>query len=114
MFVLNVSRQIEAAHHNGPPGNRCQTNHGHSWLISVQFTYTDANLNAFGWGPDFGKIKAIIDAYDHKDLNQELSIPPSAENFAKTIFDRLHVELGFIPDWVEIEEGKGNKVRYTG
>lgn len=113
-FTSRVERVISAAHHNGPPESRCRNNHGHDWKIIVEFTYT--KLNEFGWGPDFGDIKQIIDYFDHGvggDLNVKLAPkPPSAENFAEDIYRRLAEWFGKAPDFVEVHEGNGNSVRY--
>lgn len=116
MYESRVERQIEAAHHNGPPESRCYTNHGHSWFITAVFQYNDEAVsnNEWGWGPDFGVIKAVIDEYDHQDLNNKLTtLPPSAENFARVIYDNLHLRTGFQPWYVEVKEGNGNSVRFS-
>lgn len=117
MFESRVERQIEAAHHNGPEGGRCFNNHGHTWKITAVFQYgNDIVANSpYGWGPDFGDIKAVIDEYDHKDLNTKMTtIPPSAENFARVLYDQLTIKTGLAPWYVEVHEGGGNSVRYDG
>lgn len=112
-FVSRVERTISAAHHNGPPGNRCEVNHGHDWRVIVQFSYALDDLNEYGWGPDFGAIKMIIDSFDHKDLNERLAPrAPSAEHFAMKLFSEFADYFGGAPDYVEIFEGAGNSVRY--
>lgn len=114
MWVSRVEKTISAAHHNGPPDNKCANNHGHDWRVIVQFTYDV--LNEWGWGPDFGMIKRIIDSYDHGvggDLNVRLHPdPPSAENFARELYTALAEYFGFPPDFVEVHEGNENSVRY--
>ena len=117
MFESRVERQIEAAHHNGPPESKCYTNHGHSWKVIVVFQYPNSvvSLSKYGWGPDFHDVKRIIDEYDHKDLNDKMGagIPPSAENLARVLYDQFSIKLGFKPKYVELHEGSGNSVRYT-
>lgn len=114
MFTTRVVRQIEAAHHNGPPGSKCYTNHGHSWTIITEFQIPDKQIKMsdFGWGVDFHLIKSVIDEYDHQDLNRMFQ-PPSAELLAMTLYDRLKKKTGFTPAYVEVHEGSGNSVRYS-
>jgi len=112
MFTAHVRRTIGAAHHNGPPGHKCLTNHGHSWVIDVEISYPEERLSEYGWGPDFGVIKSILDSYDHQDLN-EMMAKPSAEFFSKTLFHLIAERTSFTPDWVKVAEGpEGNEVTY--
>lgn len=117
MFTSRVERTISAAHHNGPPGNRCENNHGHDWHIVIELRYEEADLNEYGWGPDFGSIKKLIDEYDHGvngDLNLMLApLPPSAENLAKALWERCRIRFALLPLSVTVHEGKGNSVTYT-
>lgn len=114
MFTSRIERQIEAAHHNGPPGNKCEFNHGHSWTVIVTFEYDDMSLDAYGWGPPFGLVKEIIDQFDHKDLNEMLDgRKPSAENFSKYLYYEIMGKTGVRPASVQLFEGKGNSVTFT-
>jgi 6-pyruvoyl-tetrahydropterin synthase len=116
VFTTRVVRQIEAAHHNGPEGSKCYTNHGHSWKILVEVQVEDRKVNdsEYGWSVDFHAIKEVIDFYDHKDLNAEFfDTPPSAENLARNLWFRIFQETGFQPTFVEVHEGSGNSVRFS-
>jgi 6-pyruvoyl-tetrahydropterin synthase len=114
VFQARVERTISAAHHNGPKDSKCHLNHGHDWGVKVQFKYFYPELNQYGWGPDFGLVKKVLDRYDHQDLNlMMVGIPPSAENFAVELYDTLYKETAWQPEWVEVDEGNGNSVRYT-
>lgn len=112
-FTARVERSISAAHHNGPPGSRCRTNHGHDWFIVVEIEYTESELDGYGWGPDFGAVKRVLDAFDHKDLNEIMQEPSSSENFALRIFNAVRQATTFTPKSVEVNEGNGNRVTYT-
>jgi 6-pyruvoyl-tetrahydropterin synthase len=118
MYESRVVRQIEAAHHNGPPGHKCEVNHGHTWGITVVFQYTNESVSndTYGWGPEFGAVKKIIDQYDHQDLNDKFGpgIPPSAENLARVLYDQFVIQLGASVKYVQVNEGSGNSVRYLG
>lgn len=110
MWTSRVERTVSAAHHNGPLGGKCATNHGHDWHIVVEFTYEDLD-SAYGWGPDFGIVKKTLDEYDHQDLNTLMPVP-SAELFARHLFEELADATGCVPDFVQVSEGHGNKVTY--
>lgn len=118
MFTSRVERVFEAAHHNGPPGHRCQTNHGHSWKVVVELEYDFGDLTDYGWGPDFGFVKRLLDErvihrLDHQDLNDIFGdeFKPSAENLANWIFGQLEFDLPHLSA-VTIHEGGGNSVTY--
>jgi 6-pyruvoyl-tetrahydropterin synthase len=116
-YHSSVERTISAAHHNGPDGNKCQRNHGHDWHIEVGFTFTRKQLDNYGWGPDYGTVKKVIDDFDHQDLNEHpefriQDLPPSSENFAYILAQLLTNETGFEPEYVTVDEGNGNSVTY--
>ena len=106
----SVDREIAAAHHNGPKGSKCHTNHGHTWKIRVSFVYEA--LDQWGWGPDFHAVKVAIDSIDHKDLNEILSEPASAENVGRYIAQTVYEMTGEVPTEVSVDEGSGNSVVY--
>lgn len=113
MFTSRVERTISAAHRNGPEGGKCARNHGHDWKITVEFSYEDDQVDQYGWGPDFGLVKLVLDGYDHQDLNDKMKDQAaSAENFAKVLYAELHKTTGFAPDFVQVYEGNGNSVTY--
>ncbi len=116
MFTSTVEKQIEAAHHNGPPSSRCHINHGHSWHFRVVLSFGEAELDEHGWGVDFGIVKSLIEELDHTDLNEHPlldGLMPSAENLCRVIFFETIQRTGKQPDYVEVHEGKGNTMRYT-
>ena len=118
-WTLHVEEDFSSAHANGPEGHKSNTMHGHDWLATVEVTYDKLDEN--GWGPDFGAIKAIIKPLDHKNLNDLFDgtlghfawMKPSAENIAKWLFHQVWGVTGYKPDFVEINEGGANRVRYT-
>jgi len=116
MYQSHVEAEVAAAHSNGPEGQKCYTMHGHDWLIEVTIEYED--LDDYGWGPGFGEIKSIIRKYDHKNLNEEVLVAPSAENLARILYDEIVQNLLFerTDAWtlaVKVHEGGGNWVEFT-
>lgn len=125
-FISRVEKTISAAHHNGPEDNKCHNIHGHDFRVVVQYTYDQ--LDEYGWGPDFGGIKKIIEKYDHGvgpidglgnrlpnfTLNKWLAPdPPSAEHLARRIYQELADWFNLAPDFVRVHEGSGNSVSYN-
>jgi 6-pyruvoyltetrahydropterin/6-carboxytetrahydropterin synthase len=117
-WTLHVEEDFSSAHHNGPPGHKCNETHGHDWKAIVEVTYFE--VNTIGWGPDFGAIKALIKPLDHKDLNVYFDgtlghygpFPPSAENIAQWLYQAVFDLIGTQPDFVEVHEGGANRVTY--
>lgn len=115
MWRSHVEAVASASHSNGPEGQKCFNDHGHDWKIEVECVYNE--IDEWGWGPPFGAIKDIIRHYDHNGrLNDLMEGPPSAERFAKLIYDRVVAEITHEnPDVVVIvtvHEGEGNKVTF--
>lgn len=109
-----MERQFEAAHHNGPEHSRCHNNHGHTWKVKVELEYD--SLDQYGWGPDFGVVKQVIDRFDHTDLNDYMK-SPSAENVAVFLTENLNSAFATHPGnvrvrQVEVGEGGGNFVTF--
>lgn len=94
MFNLTIIVDFEAAHYIPNYPGKCCRLHGHNWKVEVMVT--GSQLNELGMLIDFRDLKAevnqIIDKLDHYYLNETepfTTIPPTAENLAKYIFDEL-------------------------
>lgn len=124
-WILHVEKEISAAHHAGPPGHRCQTNHGHDFLIVIEISYSV--LDEYGWGPDFAALKKILAPLDHNDLNEFFAdplrhagwMPPTSENLSEWLYEEVkdYLEQGgnkweAVVDFVRVQEGAGNHVTY--
>ena len=94
MYELKVKSEFEAAHFIKNYQGKCARLHGHNWIVEA--FAQGSELNELGILIDFKIFKAelnkIINELDHQYLN-ELEIfktkNPTAENIAKTIFDKL-------------------------
>jgi len=95
MFELRVITRFAAAHRLTMVGTKCENLHGHNWKIEVYVK--GSSIDAGGVLVDFGVIKRhvreLMESLDHKYLNEldyfQDGTPPSSENIAKYLADRL-------------------------
>jgi 6-pyruvoyltetrahydropterin/6-carboxytetrahydropterin synthase len=96
VFVFDAAHQLPF--HKG----KCKNLHGHTYRLEVQVRRP---VDEFGMVMDFSDIKAIvksriIDACDHKFLNDLFSFYTTAENLAHHFFAVLQAE---IPELIRVE-----------
>jgi len=92
-YTIGKRFRFEASHQldHLPEGHKCRNLHGHNYVVEVILQRDE--LDQYGFVEDFGDVSAIVkgvlDRFDHTHLNDVLTIPPTAENLALTIFQRL-------------------------
>lgn len=100
MFYLTKKFSFDAAHHIEGHQGQCQHIHGHSWKVELVVSGDD--LNSLGMLADFkelrGLAKQVIEAYDHKNLNDVCAFNPTAENLAAFIHSFIKTRLAFLYD----------------
>lgn len=105
---------FEACHHLPGHSGKCANIHGHSYKLEVTVSSVK-NFNAKGLTPDanmvmdFSTIKAIVNAavvnkYDHQDLNKFFDMP-TAEQMVVRMFHDIEQALSDY-DNVTLEEVK--------
>lgn len=87
----------------------CARLHGHTYAVIVDVERPDSNLNSAGMVIDFKAIKNEIDKLDHRFINEvfkddEYDYPPTAENIAQWIYDKLW-KIGLTVKEVKVCEG---------
>jgi len=94
MFELKILSHFAAAHQLTMVAKKCENLHGHNWKVEV--CIVGERLNDAGVLVDFGilkgYVKEIMARLDHKFLNDLPYFdnhPPSSENIAVYIADRL-------------------------
>lgn len=87
MYYVKKTLEISAAHRlELSYESKCSNLHGHNWIVVVECCSKELDEN--GMVVDFSHIKqTILDALDHKVLNDVLPFTPTAENLARWIVD---------------------------
>ena len=138
MYTIACEAHFDAAHFLlGHPG-KCSNIHGHRWRIRAYFGSESLieDGGSKGMVMDFGEIKLalnrIADEFDHKLIVErdtlrsstllmleeesfelkDVDFRPTAENFAKYIFDRLKDD-GLEPSKVRVYESDDAYAEYS-
>ncbi len=95
-FELNKDINFSAAHFiPNEKAGVCSRVHGHTYFANV--TIGGNELDETGFLVNFRDIKSIInDTFDHRlmnDLEAFQGTPPSTENVAKLIFEKIEAHL---------------------
>jgi 6-pyruvoyltetrahydropterin/6-carboxytetrahydropterin synthase len=94
VYRIGVECRFSAAHRlEGHPG-RCSRLHGHSWRVQAVFASDETSSG--GMVLDFDEAGAALEdavsLFDHCYLNEVEpfdKVPPTAENVAREVFERL-------------------------
>jgi len=122
MYDLTIIAEFEAAHQLPDYPGKCCRLHGHNWKVEV--TVSGNELNELGMIMDFKELKAevgkVIDELDHyylNDLEAFKTMPPTAENIAKYIYDTLAASTVFQQKinvrCVQVWESPRSAVKYS-
>ncbi len=94
MYEVRIKTEFSAAHNLREVGGRCESLHGHNFIVEV--AVEAQTLNEAGMVVDFRllkeKTRAVLKDLDHCYLNQLPAferINPSSENLAVFIFQAL-------------------------
>jgi 6-pyruvoyltetrahydropterin/6-carboxytetrahydropterin synthase len=98
MYQVSVESHFDAAHFLRNYKGKCENLHGHRYKVIVNISAD--KLDDEGLAYDFvdlkGQLNKILDVFDHGCLNDIPpfdKINPSAENIARTIFQKLKPAL---------------------
>ncbi len=94
MYLVAVRRQFSAAHRLEAHPGKCSQLHGHTWMVEASFD--GPRVGEDGMLLDFEELadalEEIVADLDHtclNDLPPFYEIPPTAENVARLIHERL-------------------------
>jgi len=86
-FAFSASHILEGL----PADHPCTRMHGHNYIVTVHLKAKE--LNSIGFVKDYRELSLvkdyIDDELDHRHLNDIFSFNPTAENMAKTIYDKF-------------------------
>jgi 6-pyruvoyltetrahydropterin/6-carboxytetrahydropterin synthase len=94
MWTVTKEFRFEGAHSlpHLPPEHKCHHLHGHSYRVAIECQ--GDLIPDKSWVIDYADIAAavepLIEALDHKDINDVILIPSTAENIAYWIWAKLH------------------------
>ena len=90
MYTIAKQFHFSAAHqlHGLTPGHPCARLHGHNYTVEV--VLCSEKLDRHSFVVDYGELSALADyidrELDHRNLNDALSVPTTAENIARHLF----------------------------
>ena len=98
MFEVMVKSSFSAAHSLKEVGEKCETLHGHNFVVEV--SVTSMRLNEQGVVIDFRELKSslgeILELIDHTFLNEItpfIDCNPSSEHIARFIHEKMREKL---------------------
>lgn len=93
MYTISKQFHFSAAHQLDrlPDGHPCKRLHGHNYIVEV--VLEARAVDARGFVVDYYEldpIKHFIDeVFDHRNLNEVLRVPTTAENIARFLYDKF-------------------------
>lgn len=116
MWKVSKQFSFEAAHSlpHLPEGHKCRNLHGHSYGVTVVCEgWLDPEK---AWVVDYADISAamqpIIQALDHKNVNDVILITSTSENLAFWIFSQLRGKLTGLKE-IQVQETRKTNVVYS-
>lgn len=122
MYRIGKRFGFEAAHHlpDLPDGHKCARPHGHSYTVEISVA-TDRDLAPPGFVVDFAALTPLgtflKETFDHRDLNEVVSVAPTSENLARLLYEwcaaNLHLPAGVTVAAVQVSETTSTFAEYT-
>ena len=110
-FHFSASHQLEGL----PEEHPCSRLHGHNYIVRVELSCNDEDLDEVGFVKDYRELEIIkiwIDNnVDHRHLNQYFEFNPTAENMARYLYHLFKLHVPQITA-VEVSETPKTNCRY--
>lgn len=113
-YEITKSFRFEAAHSlpHLHETHQCHRPHGHSYEIIVGVTGPVVNEWVQDYAEISGAVKPVVDSLDHRDLNELLPYPSTAENLARWLWEKLMPSLPMLSR-IEVRETPTSNVILT-
>jgi len=110
-WILTVRYEFDAAHRLPDFPGPCRNLHGHRWVVELEVEVSSVDKS--GVSIDFGVLKKELESLnlDHTYLNDVLPYPPSAENLARYIYEKIK-ERGYKVVSVKVWETSKYAAKY--
>lgn len=97
-FTISKEFHFSASHQLShlPEGHQCARLHGHNYILRVHLTASV--LDDVGFVLDYGElgfVKDIVDAMDHRHLNDMFPFNPTSERICRELFCQIEEHLRF-------------------
>jgi 6-pyruvoyltetrahydropterin/6-carboxytetrahydropterin synthase len=116
MISVTLTCHFDAAHTLALPyESPCNRAHGHRYEVSIA---ASARELEHGMVVDYNALKAVVEAFDHRDLNtlpDFANVPTTAENLASVLARKLQAAVGqrVSIDEVIVRESPQTSARWT-
>ena len=96
MISIVYRCEFDAAHQlDVPYESPCNRRHGHRYAVEIS---ASASELVHGMVVDFNELRAVVDEFDHCDLNERPEftggMQTTAENLARVLADKLQQRVG--------------------
>lgn len=92
MFRIEKTIKVSSMHNlNLDYESPCSNQHGHNYTIKVGLIGSKVNHN--GMLLDFSHIKKIVNVFDHDNLNNIMTVNPTAENMCEYLANKINLIL---------------------
>ena len=92
MFRIEKTIKVSSMHNlNLDYESPCSNQHGHNYTIKVGLVGSKVNHN--GMLLDFSHIKKLVNVFDHDNLNNIMTVNPTAENMCEYLANRINLIL---------------------
>ena len=116
MYAITKEFQFSAAHYleKVPYEHPCSRLHGHNYTVIVELRSEDLDEHDFVLDyHELSFVKDFLDKnWDHRFLNDVMSINPSAENMAKLLYNIFKRKYGDLLFSVTVKETDKTTAKY--
>lgn len=94
---LHWEGAFDSAHRLYDYDGKCSRLHGHRWTVKADIGIDAVEYKGDGISVDFNELKAVMDKYDHRYLNEDIEVfkglSPSAENIVQILANDIEDAL---------------------